>query len=144
LERSYLRIIAWFGLALSLSLLAAPNFLSLLSHALSDTFDSVFPAIPFAALLFVLFMLRGHDLLEIVTKEKGLSSELPTRLLGVAVIVSLLLLRGITGGSVELSGVAIILVFYCTSLILNPLTKRFMFSYSAIYVAGVSAPVIMQ
>jgi exosortase/archaeosortase family protein len=131
-------------MALSLSVLVAPNFLNLLSETLNYTFGSIFPAIPFAALLLVLFLLRGNDLLEILRKERGLGKEKPTRLSGLAMIAGLFfLVRPFADVSVYVSAVAIILAFYASSLVLNPLTRRFLFSYAALYVIGVSAPAII-
>jgi len=144
MDRAYLRIITWIGLSVLLSILIAPNFLSLLSQALDGAFDSVVPAIPFSALLFVLFLFRGNDLLKIVREEKGLSSELYTRLVGVSGTVSFFFLRGIVANSVVLSGVTIILVFFFSSLALNPLTRRIMLPYAVIYVMGACAPTILQ
>ncbi len=143
-RNTLLRVSAWIGIALFLSWLAAPNFLTLLSQTLSYTFGSIFPAVPFAALLSVLFLLRGNDLLQILANEKGLRTEKSIRLVGSAIIVPLLLFREITSESIYFSAVAIILVFYASSLIVNPLTKQFMFSYAIIYVVGVSAPAIIQ
>lgn len=127
-----------------LAVFAAPNFLSLLSQAVNDAFGTVLPAIPFTALLALLFLLRWGDLREVLSKEEGLMSEPLTRLLGLGIVVSLLLLRGVTGQSVEASGVAVILAFYGTSLVLNPLTRRMTLSYAMIYSVGVTAPAILQ
>lgn len=138
------RILVWVLLSTSLSFVIAPSFLSLLNEALNQNFGTVFPAIPFAALLFVLFALRGKDLFSILNKEIGFKSEAVTRCVGAVIIVSLLLLRGVTSYSVETSGAAIILTVYAASLIVNPLTKKIMFPYAIIYLAGISAPSIMQ
>jgi exosortase/archaeosortase family protein len=40
--------------------------------------------------------------------------------------------------------VAVILSFYGTSLMLNPLTRRITFPYAAIYSVGVAAPAVLQ
>ena len=138
------RIFVWVLVSIFLSFLIAPSFLSLLNVALNQNFGNVFPAIPFVALLFVLFALRGKDLLEILNEEKGFKSQITTRLLGSTIILSLLILRGVTSYSVESSGVAIILAVYASSLLINPLTKRLMFPYALIYIAGVSAPAVIQ
>ncbi|MDV3293223.1 MAG: exosortase/archaeosortase family protein [Nitrososphaerales archaeon] len=144
MERAYIRFFGWIGIASIFAWLAAPNFLILLNQAVNDAFGTVLPAIPFSALLALLFLLRWGDLREVLSREAGLMSEAPTRLLGLGIVASLLLLRGVAGGSVEASGVAVILTFYGMSLALNPLTRRVMLPYATIYSVGVTAPAILQ
>lgn len=132
------------GVASGLAALAAPNFLSLLGQAVDDAFGTILPAIPFAALLTILFLLRWEDIAEVLSKEKGPSTEVPTRLFGLGIVISLILLRGLTGLSVYSSAVAVILVFYGTSLLLNPLTRRITLPYATIYSIGVVAPAVLQ
>jgi exosortase/archaeosortase family protein len=124
--------------------MAAPNFVSLLSQAVNDAFGTVFPAIPFAGLLALLFLLRWSDLRAVLQREEGMKSNPLTRLLGLGIVASLLLLRGVTSQAVELSGVAVVLAFYGVALVLNPLTGRITLPYTAICAAGVSAPTILQ
>jgi len=64
------------------SLATAPNFLTLLNQSLGDTFGSVFPAIPFAALLALIFALRWKDFAQVLAAEGGLGTQLGTRILG--------------------------------------------------------------
>ncbi len=139
-----LRFLAWVGAASSISVLAAPNFLTLLNQALSDNFGTAFPAIPFAALLVVLFLLRWRDFAEILTKEKGWASERAYRLLGLGIVVAVLFLRPVAGGSVEVAGVVIVLAAYGSALLLNPLTKTIMLPYAVVCIVGVTAPTILQ
>jgi exosortase/archaeosortase family protein len=124
--------------------LAAPDFLQLLGAAVGDAFGTVLPAIPFAALLTVLFLLRWRDLREILLSENGVTSEAPTRLLGIGIIASLLLLRGFSMQSVYSSAVAVVFAFYGTSLVMNPLTRRITLPYTVIYAIGVAAPALLQ
>lgn len=144
MDRAYLRFFGWVGIASIVAWLAAPNFLFLLNQAVNDAFGTVLPAIPFTALLILLFLLRWGDLREVLSKEEGLTSEPFTRFLGLGVVVSLLVLRGITGQFVESAGVAVILAFYGTSLILNPPTRKIMLPYAIIYSAGVAVPGVLQ
>lgn len=144
MDRAYLRFFGWVGIASGITVLVAPNLLSLLIQTVNEAFGTVFPAIPFAALLAVLFLLRWSDLREVLLKEKGLASEAPTRLLGLGVVVSFLLLRTVTGQSMATAGVAVILVFYGTSLMVNPLTRRIMLPYAILYSVGVAAPTILE
>jgi exosortase/archaeosortase family protein len=138
------RFLCWVGVASVVAALAAPTFPALLSQAVDDAFGTVLPAIPFAALLTVLFLLRWRDIRELLLKEKGFSTEVPTRLAGVGIVASLILLRSLTGYSVYSSALAVILSFYGTSLVLNPLTRRITLSYAVIYALGVSAPAVLQ
>jgi len=144
LGREYSRFIIWVIASTALSALTAYNFISLLSQSLDATFGDVFPAIPFAALLTLLFALRWGELREILSRESGLTSEPAARLAGIATIAGLLLLRGFDSQSVVLSGVAIILTFYATSLALNPGARKFILPYAITYAAGISAPTILQ
>jgi exosortase/archaeosortase family protein len=143
-RKAYVRFIGWILIASGVAALVAPNFLTLLSQAVDDAFGTVLPAIPFAALLTILFLLRWEDVSEILSKENGMGTEVPTRLLGLGIIASLILLRGFTSLSVFSSAIAVVLAFYGTSLVLNPLTKRITFPYAVIYSVGVASPAILQ
>lgn len=127
-----------------LGILTAPTFPTLLSQAVDDAFGTLVPVVPFAALLTVLFALRWRDLSEVLRNERGVATEVPTRLLGLGIVGSLLVLRGITASSVASAGTALVFTFYGASLILNPLTRRFMLPYAVIYSVGVAAPGILQ
>ncbi len=139
-----IRIVAWVLVATALSAGTAPNFIGLLNQSLGDTFGSVFPAIPFAALLALIFALRWKEFGQVLASEGGYRSRLGTRLLGVAVVLALLALEPLTGRTVETSGVAVVLTFYAVSLVLNPLTKRFVLPYAVVCAAGVGAPSLLQ
>ena len=150
-----IRIALWLSAAFLLSFLAAPNFLFVFNEALNSNVGSIFPVIPFAALLFVLFLLRGKDLVDLIAKEtRSVKSEAKTRLIGVILIVSFFSLSRIFSnepsyiGTVPtmlyIEGVAIILIVYGTSLVVNPLTKSLMLPYAIIYIGGVSAPALIQ
>ena len=142
--KAELRFLGWIGAATALSAATAPSFLTLLSQSLGDTFGSVFPAIPFAALLTLIFALRWRELEEVLVAERGLGSQLPTRLLAIGILGALLALEPLTAQTVVTSGIAVVLTFYGTSLAINPLTRRFMLPYAAVYAAGVGAPSVLQ
>lgn len=142
--RAEVRFFAWLGAGAALSLGTAPDFVGLLDQSLGDTFGNVFPAIPFAALLTLIFALRWKELREILGKEGGLGTRLGTRLVGGSAVVALLALEPVTGQSVATAGVAVVLTFYAASLVVNPLTGRFLVPYAAIYAAGVGAPSLLQ
>ena len=139
-----IRFFVWIGVAVALSAVTAPSFITLLNQSLGDTFGNVFPAIPFAALLSLIFALRWRDLADVLAAEGSLGSQLATRVGGAAIVGALLVLEPLTRQAVETSGVAVILTFYGTSLAINPLTRRFMLPYAAIYSAGVGAPFLLQ
>ncbi len=138
------RFIVWIGAAGALSLATAPNFPALLNQSLGDTFGSVFPAFPFAALLALIFALRWKELDEILGAEGGWTSQAATRLVGAAVLVGLLALEPLTSQAIETSGISLVLTFYGVSLALNPLARRFLLPYAGVLAAGVGAPSALQ
>ncbi|HEV2226836.1 MAG TPA: archaeosortase/exosortase family protein [Nitrososphaerales archaeon] len=142
--KAEVRFLAWFGVATALSFLTASNFVALLDQSLGDTFGSVFPAIPFAALLALILALRWSDLKEVLAAEGGFASQSVTRLLGLVIVGALLALRPITSQTVEASGIALVLTFYGSSLVMNPLTRRFMLPYAGVCAIGVGAPAVLQ
>jgi exosortase/archaeosortase family protein len=142
--RAELRFVSWAGAATALSWAAAPNFLPLLDQSLGDTFGSVFPAIPFAALLMLIFALRWSELREILQTEGGLRSEWRTRLVGVVVVAALLAIEPLTAQTVVASGIAVVFAFYGSALAMNPKTKRFILPYALVYASGVGAPSVLQ
>lgn len=73
-----------------------------------------------------------------------MGNEIPTRIIGLAVVASLIALRGYTGIFVESAGVALVGTFYGMSLVLNPLTKKIMFPYALIYCVGIASPAILE
>ena len=139
-----IRFAVWIGAGAALSLATAPTFLSLLGQSLGDTFGSVFPAVPFAALLTLIFALKWKELRDILDAEGGLASEFRIRALGGGVLLALWLSEPYTGKTVATAGVSIIFTMYAASLVINPLTKAFLLPYAAIYTVGVSAPFVLQ
>lgn len=139
-----IRFASWIAVSIALTIATAPNFVSLLNQSLGDTFGTVFPAIPFAALLTLIFALRWNELSEILVSESGFGSFLPTRLLGAATVASLLLLEPLTSQTVETSGLAVVMTFYGASLAINPATRRFILPYAVIYAAGLVVPFALQ
>ncbi|HKT21688.1 MAG TPA: exosortase/archaeosortase family protein [Nitrososphaerales archaeon] len=142
--KAWVRFFVWTGAAVVLTSLTAPDFIGLLDQSLGDTFGSVFPAIPFAALLTLILALRWPDLREVLEKEGGVRDQWAVRALGGAVIVSMVLLAPLTGLSVVTAGVAVVLTFYAAALVVNPLSRRFLLPYALIYAAGVGAPFVLQ
>ena len=139
-----IRFLGWLALSVGLSFITAPNFLSLLNQSLGDTFGSIFPAIPFAALLALIFALRWKELEGILSAEGSLRSHLTSRLAGAAVLGALVVLEPLSGQNVASAGVALVLTFYAVSLIVNPLAERFLLPYAVVLAAGVGAPTVLQ
>jgi exosortase/archaeosortase family protein len=139
-----IRFVAWIAVAAGLSVVNAPTFLTQLNQSLGDTFGSVFPAIPFAALLTLIFALRWRDLAEILNAEGSVRSLVSTRVVGIAMVASLVVLEPFTSQTVETSGLAVVLTFYGVSLAINPLTRRFILPYAGIYAAGLVVPFALQ
>jgi exosortase/archaeosortase family protein len=142
--RPEVRFVAWLGAAVVLSLATAPNFIGLLNQSLGDTFGNVFPAIPFAALLTLIFALRWKDFQEVLSREEGIRTETKIRVCGLTTVAALVLLEPLTGLTVETAGVAVVLTFYGTSLMIIPRSRHFLLPYAAIYAAGVGAPFAIQ
>jgi exosortase/archaeosortase family protein len=142
--KAEIRFLVWLGVASALSVLTAPDFLNQLNQSLGDTFGSVFPAIPFAALLTLIFALRWDELRDVIAKEGGMKSLIGVRALGVSILLALVILEPATGLTVVTAGVALVLTFYASALAINPLTRRFLLPYAAIYAAGVGAPSVVQ
>ncbi len=124
-----------------------------LSGLLTETFGTVYSAIPFATLLILIFILRWGELHRLLQNEaRGLGSHLRLRAAGALLVATPFILqqfaRGVSDPSgyiaIELGGVAIVLVFYGTSLILNPTTFKFMLSYAALYLLGIVGPIQLQ
>jgi len=126
-----------------LSALTAPNFPSLVNQSVGDAFDGLFVAIPIVALLTLIFALRWKELAQMMTEEGGGLSRLPVRLVGAATILALFVLEPTTGQTLATSGIAVVLTFYATALLVNPSTARFMLPYAAVYGAAVGAPAIL-
>ncbi len=138
------RFVVWIGTASALTLVTAPDFFSLLNQSLGDTFGNVFPAIPFAALLTLIFALRWNDFKSALQNEGGARTERNVRLVGAAAIAGLLILEPLTNLTVETAGIAVVLTFFASSLVIAPLSRRFLLPYAVIYAAGVGAPFVLQ
>ncbi len=143
-----IRFFAWVGVASAVSsvlyyhIVAA--FFTLLNGNLDQTFGNSFPAIPVAALLAVLFFLRWDDLHDVLLNERGLTSEPRVRILGLVLLLLPLPFMGYAIGSLPGTAVSLILVFYGSSLLLNPGTMRILFPYAVLYLSGVSVPFILE
>lgn len=142
--KAEIRFLLWIGASSALAFGTAPNFLNLLDQSLGDTFGSIFPAIPFAALLGMILALRWHELREILAEESRHVTQLLTRMIGLGTIGGLFVLEPLTGQSVVTAGIALVLTFYAASLALNPSTSRFLLPYAVVCSAGVGAPAVLQ
>ena len=138
------RFFAWLGAASALSAGTAPNFVPLFNQMLGEQFGDVFPVFPFAALVALITALRWKDLAQVLDTEGGAKSELKTRILGMAVVAALLALEPLTGLDVATAGVAMVLTFYATSLVMNPLTARLLLPYAGVFAVGVGSPGVLQ
>lgn len=142
--RALLRFLAWLGAGAALSAVTAPNFIPLFNQLLGDQFGDVFPVFPFAALVVVITALRWKELAGILESEKGVRSEGRTRALGLSILFALVVLEPLTGQTVTTAGVALVLTFYASALSINPLTKRILLPYAAVFAAGVGSPAVLQ
>ncbi|MDG6948990.1 MAG: archaeosortase/exosortase family protein [Nitrososphaerota archaeon] len=142
--RAAVRFAAWVGAGTAFCLATAPNFLNLLGQSLGDTFGSIFPAVPFAALLTLIFALRWKELRGLLEAEGGPVSELRVRGLGAGILAVLWLSEPLTGKTVVTAGISVIFTIYAASLIVNPLTKGLLLPYAGIYTVGLGAPFALQ
>ena len=138
-----IRFAAWIAAAVALSALTAPKFPSLVNQSVGDAFDGLFVAIPIVALLTLIFALRWKELAQTMADEGGALSRLPVRLIGAATIVGLFVLEPTTGEALAASGIALVLTFYATALVVNPSTARFMLPYVAVYGGAIGAPAVL-
>ena len=138
-DRGVIRFLAWLGLALAATFaLYSGQVMTSLS-----LLDGI-PGLPFVALLCALLLLRWSDLHSFLDDEGRLSTLLPTRVLGLGLVLSPLALVQYSAGSPVLSAVSLVLVFYGTSLLLNPTTLRILFPYAGLCAAGLTAPTVIQ
>jgi exosortase/archaeosortase family protein len=140
--RVELRLLGWIGAGTLLSAVTAPNLPNLVNQSIGDDFGSLFVAIPTVALLVLIFSLRWKELVGVLSAAEG-RSQLPVRLVGASIIGTLLALEPITGQSLAGSGIAVVLTFYGTSLVVSPAAKRFMLPYAMVYAAAVGAPALL-
>ncbi len=142
------RFAEWIACASAVSLLLYfpifQAFFGLLNGELDQNFGTAFPAIPVAALLGVLFLLRWSDLHKALLGEEGYTSLPYTRMLGLALMVGPLLFISYSVTSLPASAVTLILVFYGSALLINPSTMRILLPYAVLYLVGVSAPFILE
>jgi exosortase/archaeosortase family protein len=144
LLKAILRFLGWVAAALALSTITAPNLPALLNQVLGDAFGSAFAVVPFVALFAVIFAFRWRELEQILEAEGGLRTQVPARVLGIAMLIAIALLEPFTGTLVETSAVALILTFFGASLAINPLASRFLLPYAAVLSIGASAPSALQ
>jgi exosortase/archaeosortase family protein len=148
LDRGEARFLAWVGLAVLLCILLYSaqlrTFFELLGGRLDETFGTAYPAIPFATLLTVLFLLRWKELHAVLLREAGFSSRMATRALGLLLLLLPLAFGGVSTGSLELSAVSLILAIYGASLMISPLTLKILLPYALLYSVGVTLPGVLQ
>lgn len=142
--KAEVRFLSWTTASVLLVTLTAPDFPVLLRQSLGSNFGSVFPAIPFAALLGLIFALRWRELAELLASEESLESLVPVRVMGGGLLVALGVFEPVTSTTVETSGIAVVLTFLGTSLVINPRSRQMILPYAGIYSAGLGAPFALQ
>jgi exosortase/archaeosortase family protein len=155
LDRGHARLTVWVAATAALVLTLYSNqlfiLISGLDELLTETLGTVFPAYPFLALLVLLTALRWPDFHRILLKEHGLTSMLPVRLAGVALVllpaIVWVLVFGQGGPSeylgMELSACSLVLVAYGSLLAINPTMWRIMLPYASLYALGLVSPLFM-
>lgn len=142
--KAEVRFLFWVACSALLTLVTAPAFVPLLRQSLQTNFGSIFPAIPFAALLALIFTLRWGELRTLLASEASFTSVFSIRAAGAAILVVLVVLRPLTSKTVEASGIAVVLTFFGAALAINPRSKPLILPYSAIYSVGIGAPFALQ
>ena len=147
-DSGIIRFVTWIASAVAVTYLLyygqAVTFFLLLNGSLNDTFGTSFPAIPFASILLVLFLVRWNEFHALLVKEGRFEERLPIRVLGAGLALLPALFARYSGSSLEVSAASIILVFYGSSLVVNPTTARMLLPYAGIYLTGVVAPAMIQ
>jgi exosortase/archaeosortase family protein len=134
-----IRFITWVGVALALSAVTAPSFPSLVNQSVGDAFGGLFVAIPIVALLTAIFAMKWKEFAGAMNgKLEGTS--LPLRVIGMSLVGGLVVAEPLTGQTLATSGVAVVLTFYGSSLIIIPSAWRFILPYAGVYAAAVGAP----
>jgi len=155
LDRGHARLAAWlvvtFALIFTLYIQQLTILTSGLNTLLSSTLGTVFPAYPFLALLLLLTGLRWHEFHRVLLTEKGLTSHLEVRLVGLALVLlpSVLWVSLYGAGSpssyvaMEISASSFVLVAYGALLAINPSMWRVMLPYASLYAVGLVSPLIV-
>jgi len=113
------------------------------NQSAGDDLGGFIVAIPIAALLTLIFALRWKEFADALKAEGGLRSRVPAHIVGAFVIVALVALEPLGRQSLAASGIAVVLTFYGTSLVIIPSAARFMLPYASVYAAAVGAPAVL-
>lgn len=140
--KAEVRFLAWIGAALAFCVVTAPRLLSFFGQAAGDALSGLVAAIPILVLLGVVFALRWSEFVRVADGGAG-ETTLPVRVLGGATVGGLVALVPLSGESLAGSGVAVVLTFYATSLLIMPTARRFIFPYAAVCAATVAAPAVL-
>ena len=140
--KSSARFLAWIVSSIVACVFTAPRFPSLVNGSVGDAYGGSVVAIPVVALLTLVFALRWKEFS--ASMELGITgSILPLRLIGASMVGALVILEPLTGLSLAGAGVAVVLTFYGSALLLIPSASRFMLPYAAVYAAAVGAPALL-
>jgi exosortase/archaeosortase family protein len=154
-DRGYVRVAVWIAATLVLIFGLYWNQLFVLTSGLNElltsTLGTVFPAYPFLALLVLLTALRWKDFHEVLLTERGLTSELRIRSVGILLILLPLVLWtmffGQGGSSVylemEISACSLVLVAYGALIAINPKMWSIMLPYASLYAVGLISPLFL-
>ena len=155
IDRGHFRLIAWIATTLLLMFTVYSNQVITLTSGLGDllssTLGTLLPALPFFALLLVLTALRWNDFHAVLLTERGLTTKLGIRLVGMLLILFPVALWALFFGSggpsiylaMELSASSLVLVAYGALLVINPTMWKIMLPYASLYAVGLLAPLAM-
>jgi exosortase/archaeosortase family protein len=153
--KSVLRVSAWLGTSFLLFATIYQGVFGGLSSSLAglldETLGSVYPAVPFLALMILLTGSRWREFYGVLAEEGGMRSRLSTRGLGVllalapaAVYIAVPLpWASDPYASMELAAVSLVMVLYGALIAINPRMSGIMLPFAALFALGLVAPLVM-
>ena len=142
-KRLALWVTVWFGLSL---LIYLHQIDMVISKVVGVFFGNIGSLYPLAALFFVgvFLLLRWQELHQILLNEHGFSSKPATRLIGVLLILIPMALTQFAENSIALSATIMVIVWYGTSLAINPSTLKMLLPYAILYTLAVPSPSLIE
>jgi exosortase/archaeosortase family protein len=125
--------------ALALCAVTAPNFPTLVEESAGDAFGGMVVSIPIVVLLATIFALKWKEFTRAMNGKVEGSSPL-LRMIGGSLIGGLLVMEPLSGQSLAGAGIAVVLTFYGSSLMIIPSAWRFILPYAGVYAAAVGVP----
>lgn len=140
-----LRVFVWIGMSVALSIYVTPSFFLILNQTLIRNFGTIFPAIPFVALLFALLLIHRNEVKGALAQRQATSQwALIGRIIGLVLITSVIWLRGSLNHSISLAGIGTVLLIYGSSLVLNIGSRRIFWPYVPLCIMLIGLPALAE